>query len=84
MTDMQNFSQAKKLAAEEILNISKRAASTSSKYAQNPLNNMQNNIFNSINLHSDDNLLIIGLIIILYKDSHDILLFLALIYILLG
>lgn len=82
MIDMHNFSETKNRAVQELFETARRADATHQKTQQNPHCALPKPSFNFINLNSQDDLLIIGLILILYKDSTDFLLFLALIYIL--
>lgn len=83
MIDMHNFSDAKNRAVQELFDAAGRATTPHSKTSQNQRSALPKQPFNLINFNSEDDLLIIGLILILYKESTDFLLFLALIYILL-
>lgn len=84
---MHSFSYRKKCAINELLEMNQKSAQNQGFDANDAtLHNTLNNNFSSIIfniLNSPDNLLIIGIIIILYQDCRDYLLFLALIYILL-
>lgn len=87
MTDMHNFTQDKNRAITELFEMNKRAFKNEEISSANPLSSEPNNAVPITNLRngsfSSDQLLILGLFFILYKDCHDIWLFLALIYILL-
>ena len=87
MSDMHNFTTRKNRAIDELKEMNKRATKTDEscgdKRVNSPCNSDNSGRFNITFLTSNDDLLILGLIIILYEDCQDILLFLALIYILL-
>ncbi len=83
MTDMQDFSRIKNEAIKELQEMNKKAAEKQS-VVQKISHNSHKNLINSFNLLlSNDDLLILGLILILYQDSFDKWLFFALLYILL-
>lgn len=86
MNDMHNFSEAKQNAIEQLREMNKKAVQTgdspkqdTSKSTHKPLKNLPNNF---AMLSSNDDMLIIGLILILSGDCRDMWLFLALMYIL--
>lgn len=87
MNDMHNFAARKNHAINELKQMNNRATKNADIPKQKPVSSLPANTqkppanFNF--LSSSDDLVIIGLIIILYEDCHDIWLFLALIYILL-
>lgn len=86
MNDMHNFSRDKQRAIEQMLDMNKRASQAEPPPQQSTSQNTHKslkNLFNNSRLTiSHDDILIIGLIIILSEDCHDIWLFLALLYIL--
>lgn len=88
MTEMHNFSRDKQRAITEMLNMNKKAlksdAFSADKSAVKPKKLPQNLLAKSGLSMSGDELLIIGLILILAEDCRDTWLFLALAYILMG
>ncbi len=82
MNDMHNFSQAKQTAIEQLREMNKKAAKAERSPRQNGHNPPQKSPNNFITLGSNDDILIMGLILILAGDCHDKWLFLALLYIL--
>ena len=86
MIDMHNFSQDKKRAIEQMLDMNKKAVNRESVLPQNTANNVnkspQNHLGKFSMSMSQDDILIIGLILILSGDCRDMWLFLALLYIL--
>lgn len=87
MNDMHNFTARKNRAIDELKQMNQRAPKNDVIFKdippQTPHLNGKTGHANFNFLSSGDDLLIIGLIIILYEDCHDMWLFLALIYILL-
>lgn len=83
---MHNFSKAKINAINELNEMHKRASKNSTNTQQNRVKStayITNNTFKKFNLNlSDDDIVIIGLFLILSKDCNDIWLFLSLLYIL--
>ena len=88
MTEMHNFSRDKQRAITEMLDMNKKAlksdAFSADKSAVKHKNPPQNSLAKSGLSMSEDEILIIGLILILAKDCRDTWLFLALAYILVG
>lgn len=86
MSDMHNFSAHKQRAIEQIFEMNKKAAQPEAQPQQNTMRNMYNSVKKSPNNFgvnfSNDDMLIMGLILILSEDCRDMWLFLALIYIL--
>ena len=86
MIDMHNFSQDKKRAIEQMLDMNKKAVNRESVLPQNTANNVNKSPKNHLSKFSmsmsQDDILIIGLILILSGDCRDMWLFLALLYIL--
>ena len=86
MIDMHNFSQDKKRAIEQMLDMNKKAVNRESVLPQNTANNVNTSPKNHLGKFSmsmsQDDILIIGLILILSGDCRDMWLFLALLYIL--
>lgn len=84
---MHNFKAAKTRAIDELYEMNKRASKNADfkpqKSPHTPSENGKNLLKNFNLLNSDDELIILGLIIFLSKDCHDKWLFLALLYILL-
>lgn len=83
MTDMQNFSKIKNEAIKELHEMSRKATEKqpfATKISRENNKNSSNNFGLSL---SNDDLLILGLILILHQDCYDKWLFLALLYILL-
>lgn len=87
MNDMHNFKAAKDKAIDELYQMNRRATENADLKHQNsssaPFNNSKKLLKNFNLLNSDDELIILGLIMVLSKDCHDKWLFLALLYILL-
>lgn len=86
MTDMHNFLLAKQNAIEQMLDMNKKALQSGVTPQQNTTQNthkphteLHNNF--GVTLSNDD-IIIIGLILILSTDCRDMWLFLALVYIL--
>lgn len=85
MTDMHNFSNQKNRAINEMLNMSKRASQTIPNNCKNKPEKTKiqsKKIPNKNFLIANDDMLILGILLILAEDSCDLWLFLALIYIL--
>ncbi len=82
MNDMHNFSQAKQNAIEQLREMNKKADRTERNLKQNTHNPPKKSPNNFVALSSNDDMLIIGLILILTGDCQDKWLFLALLYIL--
>ena len=87
MNDMHNFAARKNCAINELKQMNKRATKNDSSCKETPIETAScsgKRVSYKFDISpSGDNLLIIGLLIILYEDCQDIWLFLALIYILL-
>ena len=87
MNDMHNFASRKNRAIDELKQMNKRAPKNNVVFEESPLQTPhlsgKSERVNFNFLSTGDDLLIIGLIVILYEDCHDLWLFLALIYILL-
>ena len=87
MIDMHNFSQDKKRAIEQMLDMNKKAVNRESVLPQNTANNVNKSPKNHLGKFSmsmsQDDILIIGLFLILSGDCREMWLFLALLYILL-
>lgn len=87
MTDMHNFKAAKKRAIDQMYEMNKKACESNDFKDVERLNsttNNGNNLLKNFNISvSDDELIVIGLLLILSKDCSDTWLFLALLYILL-
>lgn len=87
MSDMHNFSQHKQRAITEMLEMNKKSAQPRAQSQQNTASNGYNSVKKlpqNFGIHfSNDDMLIMGLIVILSEDCRDTWLFLALIYILL-
>lgn len=88
MSDMQSFSREKQRAIDEMFNMNKKAVqsdplpkSNTASIAHDFSKNRGNKIDISL---SPDDMMIIGLILILSDDCRDMRLFFALVYILLG
>lgn len=85
MNTMHNFYSDKQRAVEQLREMNKRASQKAAKTEAKPPESKHNNMpFISPNFSiplSNDDLLFIGLIMILSKDCHDTWLFLALFYI---
>ncbi len=86
MNDMHNFTQAKNKAINELLHMQNRATQSqdnkeSVKQKAHPINHKKRPKNFGLSI-TDDELIIIGLLLILSEDCHDIWLFLSLIYIL--
>ena len=86
MTGMQGFGDLKNRAINEMWDMNRRAAQNGPKTTKLPLQNngkAQKNFVKNFGLSfSDDDILIMGLLLILAEDCHDTWLFLALLYIL--
>lgn len=86
MNDMHSFSTAKQLAIEQMLDMNKKASQTGTLPRRNAEQKTHKELKNSLNGSrpeiSYDAILIIGLILILSEDCHDMWLFLALLYVL--
>lgn len=86
MNDMHNFSAHKQRAIEQMLDMNKKALQTEPLLQQNTVPNTHkafNNLSDNLRLSiSSDDILVIGLILILSEDCRDMWLFLALLYIL--
>ena len=86
MIDMHNFSQDKKRAIEQMLDMNKKALNLEHSLPQNTASNVNEppkNHSGKLGMYmSQDDILIIGLILILSGDCRDTWLFLALLYIL--
>ena len=84
---MHNFDTAKKQAIDKLYEMNKRATKTNNFKAENSANkttkNAQAPTLSLNQLLSNDELIIMGLFLILSKDCHDNWLFLSLLYILL-
>ncbi len=82
MNDMQNFSNLKNRAINEMLEMNERAAKT--EHFKDECRENANKITtkNKSNSFSNDEMLILALVLILSKDCSDYWLFLALLYIL--
>ncbi len=87
MTDMHNFGAAKKRAIDQLYEMNKKACENTESKSTDPPNSAINNgsnLLKNFNVSvSDDELIVIGLLLILSKDCSDTWLFLALLYILL-
>lgn len=87
MNDMHNFGDAKKRAINELYEMNQKAAKNADYKAQQTDKSRILNTKNTLgkfNLSlSEDELIVIGLLLILSKDCSDNMLFLALLYILL-
>lgn len=87
MNDMHNFAERKNRAIDELKKMNNQAANKNNFCHDIPMKTQRfsgkSQSFNFDFLTSNDDLLILGLILILYEDCQDIWLFLALIYILL-
>lgn len=88
MTEMHNFSRDKQRAITEMLDMNKKAIKSNTfsadKTAAEHKNPPKNSFVKSGLSMSGDEILIIGLILILAEDCRDTWLFLALAYILMG
>ena len=86
MSDMQDFSSIKNRAIDELFKMNKQASkvrnSSNTKAEKSGENQHKITIANSGLSLSSDELLILGIVLILSNDSHDMWLFLALLYIL--
>ena len=82
MIDMHNFSENKDRAICEMLEMNKRADKSAPSCHASSKKQSKKNSSNIALTFSSDELLIMGLFFILYKDCDDIWLFLALLYIL--
>ncbi|MBR3591338.1 MAG: hypothetical protein IKL46_00590 [Clostridia bacterium] len=86
MNDMQDFSSIKNRAIEELFKMNKQASkvrnSGNRKAEKSGENQHKITIANGGLSLSSDELLILGIVLILSNDSHDMWLFLALLYIL--
>ena len=86
MNDMHNFLKAKTTAINELHEMQKRAVKSTDTSSQNTAKipiNKNKNMSNFLSLPmSNDDIVILGLILILSKDCHDKWLFWALLYIL--
>lgn len=87
MNSMHSFSECKNRAINELHEMSKRATQTTHFTGKNNKNHTENSHnFSPLNLVaslSNDEIIIVGLVLILSKDCSDYWLFLALLYILL-
>lgn len=82
MTSMHNFSNRKKSAINEMFEMNKRATKTEEKPQQNKTKCDKMRIEKQGVSFNADELLVLGLVLILSKDCDDTMLFLALLYIL--
>lgn len=86
MNDMQDFSSIKNRAIDELFKMNKQASKVRNngnrKAEKSGENQHKITIANSGLSLSSDELLILGIVLILSNDSHDMWLFLALLYIL--
>ena len=82
MTGMHNFSNRKKNAINEMFEMNKRATKTEEKTHQNASKHEKIQKGKQDFLFGEDEMLVLGLILILSKDCNDMVLFLALLYIL--
>lgn len=86
MNDMHNFSKARQTAIDQMWEMNKKAASTGAFDRKDNASNQSK----APHIHrkksdiaiSDDDILILGLILILSQDCRDMWLFLALLYVL--
>lgn len=87
MNDMHNLKDAKKRAINELYEMNQKATKNADYKAQQTDKNHvlnTNNLLGKFNLSlSEEDLVVIGLLLILSKDCSDNMLFLALLYILL-
>ncbi len=88
MNDMHNFSKAKESAINEMRKMNKKAIHSERSSTRSNMPNQNKTIKNAYGSFgttiSDDDILIIGLLLVLSEDCRDTWLFLALVYILMG
>ncbi len=87
MTEMHNFSKDKQRAIEQMLDMNRRAQSQNKNFQNKSYPLVYRKSSTDINpffelLNQPDTLIILGLILILAEDNTDMLLLLALVYIL--